>query len=266
MWSTQQRQWLSERILVNITRIQTNQLAWRTFSRCRPLYNLVGSAVTQSSKQNPSILRSTAPMRTTWRSGIVSRAAGSLKVIYLLRTSPCFLAQEVVAEADTALVQSFGKHFALNLTGDAWRQATLPANFGGLSLPSVSSLILPCFFSSTNIAAALVDKVLNERIGTIDGTLEALAAWEQELEAPSRPQKEMVLQRTLLLTFRKAVQRSTTFRYWREISRPAHVSFRRRSWRFHAETAIISRENLARQRGIGMPIALAFRTAGRRAV
>ena len=148
-------------------------------------------------KQSCARLRQCEPHDAFW---IVSRAAGSPKLIYLLRTSPCFLAQETVAEADILLAQSFGELFALNLTGDAWRQATLPANFGGLSLPSVSSLILPCFLSSTNTAAALVGKVLNKRIGTIDGIFEALAEWEHALEAPSRPQTEMGSQRKLLLT------------------------------------------------------------------
>ena len=108
---------------------------------------------------------------------ILSRAMGSPKLTYLLRTSPCFVDQDSLKEMDTLLSAGLSKLFSIDLSGDKWRQAVLPAEMGGLCFPSASLLALPCFLSSTSSTSQNVKAIISDHFPEIQGVDSAKNLW-----------------------------------------------------------------------------------------
>ena len=112
---------------------------------------------------------------------IVTRAAGSPKLTYLLRTSLCFNNSEALDTADNELSTALSKLLSIDLSGPGWRQAVLPVDMGGLNLPSTKSLALLCFLSSTSAASQMVATILSDRGAVVQGVDTALERWKAQI-------------------------------------------------------------------------------------
>ena len=114
------------------------------------------------------------------------------KLLYTLRTSPCFASPELVAydnmlRAITSSVTN--THFGEQ--DSSWTQASLPVKHGGLGIRSAVQLAPSAFLASAAASSNLVCQILPDRLaGTLDTAREeALAAWRQgsDVTPPSEP-------------------------------------------------------------------------------
>ena len=111
------------------------------------------------------------------------------KLLYSLRTSPCFASSELVTY-DNVLraTTSSVTNTHLGEQDSSWIQATLPVKYGGLGIRSAVQLAPSAFLAS---ASNLVHQILPDRLRGASYTSreEALAAWRQgsDLNPPSDP-------------------------------------------------------------------------------
>ena len=99
------------------------------------------------------------------------------KLLYTLRSSPCFLDQEGLDKFDRTLRDSLVSICNVDLDDAAWTQATLPIRSGGLGVRSASDLALPAYLSSVSSSEALVGEILRCDGPTIDGST-AISRWK----------------------------------------------------------------------------------------
>jgi len=72
------------------------------------------------------------------------------KLIYLLRSAPCFKCKKELELFDTATKTNMEKICNVSFGEENWSQASLPIRHTGLGLRSEVNLSLPCFLSSSH--------------------------------------------------------------------------------------------------------------------
>ena len=70
------------------------------------------------------------------------------KLTYFLRSSPCFLKPNILKRYDTIIKDALVKILNIQLTEEAWSQATLPLAKGGLGLRPATEVALAGYLSS----------------------------------------------------------------------------------------------------------------------
>ncbi|HEY9805674.1 MAG TPA: reverse transcriptase domain-containing protein, partial [Candidatus Obscuribacterales bacterium] len=100
------------------------------------------------------------------------------KLLYLLRTSPCFDSPEL-DQYDKSLQAALSSLLNVDLSSDAWTQANLPVRWGGIGVRSAHQLAPSAFLASAAGAAELLSLLLPSAILSIpDSTLpKAMLAW-----------------------------------------------------------------------------------------
>ena len=102
------------------------------------------------------------------------------KVLYILRTSPCFLSSSLEV-FDSLLRSLLGTILNMHLTDTAWTQASLPVRAGGLRVRSTTQLAPSAYLASAAGCAHLAHQILPQWLQTspspaVEG---ALVSWQQ---------------------------------------------------------------------------------------
>ena len=82
------------------------------------------------------------------------------KLIYLLRSAPCFKCRKELEVFDAAIKTNMEKISNVSFGEEKWSQASLPIKHAGLGLRSTADLSLPCFLSSSHACKGLVNRLL----------------------------------------------------------------------------------------------------------
>ena len=82
------------------------------------------------------------------------------KLTYFLRTSPCFLKEEVLKEYDKTIQTSLQSILNIKLEGNSATQSSLPVRLGGLGVRSAWDISVPAFLSSVSGTSNDVNLVL----------------------------------------------------------------------------------------------------------
>ena len=83
------------------------------------------------------------------------------KLIYLLRSAPCFKCKKELELFDTPIKTNMEKICNVSFGEENWSQASLPIRHAGLGLQSAVDLSLPCcFLSSSHACKGLVNRLL----------------------------------------------------------------------------------------------------------
>ena len=96
----------------------------------------------------------------------------------MLRSAPVYLDQVGLDKIDETLRATAASITNVDMSDQAWQQASLPVRFGGLGLRKAASLALPCYISSVERSRDLVDKILP---GTCAFSVDPLAQAEAQL-------------------------------------------------------------------------------------
>jgi hypothetical protein len=83
-----------------------------------------------------------------------------LKLTYFLRSAPCFLKPAILERYDTIIRNALVKILNVQLSEEAWNQATLPVSKGGLGIRPASEVALAGYLSSVNATAGIVQSLL----------------------------------------------------------------------------------------------------------
>ena len=89
------------------------------------------------------------------------------KLLYILRSSPCFNKPELLAKYDDILYSSLESICNMRLDTDARKQASLPAALGGLGLGSASVLAVCEYLSSVGSSSRLCSEILNKLLSDL---------------------------------------------------------------------------------------------------
>lgn len=105
------------------------------------------------------------------------------KLLYTLRSSPCFHNMDVLKEYDEVLRSSLESILNVHLLDRPWSQASLPVSSGGLGIRRATDLAVPTFLSSANGTQLLVNSILTESVSAevysfID---QALECWRSQV-------------------------------------------------------------------------------------
>ena len=108
------------------------------------------------------------------------------KVLYILRTSPCFLVPGL-HDFDSLLRSLLGTILNVNLSDSAWTQASLPVRAGGLGVRSTTQLAPSAYLASAAGCAQLVQRILPQRLlnSPFPAATEALVVWQQGHKEPT---------------------------------------------------------------------------------
>ena len=87
---------------------------------------------------------------------LLKHCVGIPRLLYMIRSSPCFLVPEVLRNIDASFHQFLTETLNIQLDDKAWRQASLPVKAGGLGVRRIEDLALPAYLSSSSASEALV--------------------------------------------------------------------------------------------------------------
>ena len=109
------------------------------------------------------------------------------KLLYFLRTSPCFEEMDLLNLYDSIVRKSLSKICKVNFSENSFTQAILPVSRGGIGIASASQIALPAFLASATGAQCALSCILPENY--VDASFEkALNLWLEKSnlsEAPS---------------------------------------------------------------------------------
>ena len=109
------------------------------------------------------------------------------KLLYFLRTSPCFEELDLLQLYDSIIRKSLSKICNVNFNESSYTQAILPVSKGGIDIASASQIALPAFLASATGAKCALSCILPEDY--VDASFEkALNLWLTKAklsEAPS---------------------------------------------------------------------------------
>ena len=109
------------------------------------------------------------------------------KLLYFLRTSPCFEEVDLLQQYDSIIRKSLSKICNVNFDESSYTQAILPVSKGGIGIASASQIALPAFLASATGAKRALSCILPEDY--VDASFEkALDLWLTRAnltEAPS---------------------------------------------------------------------------------
>ena len=98
------------------------------------------------------------------------------KLLYFLRTSPCFLQNDFLKRYDKLIRSSLCKVTNVKMDDNQFLQAVLPAAKGGLGVSSARLLALPAFLASAVGAKDALSEIFG--LEHVDGTYDdALKRW-----------------------------------------------------------------------------------------
>ena len=72
------------------------------------------------------------------------------KLLYFLRTAPCFLNPELLAEYDEAIKIGLENILNVKMTDQIWDQASLPTKLGGFGIRKTTELAISGYLSSVS--------------------------------------------------------------------------------------------------------------------
>ena len=123
---------------------------------------------------------------------LLKHCVGIPRLLYMIRSSPCFLFPEVLRNIDASFRQFLTETLNIQLDGKAWRQASLPVKAGDLGVRRIEDLALPAYLSSSSAAEALVLQIAPsaaEPFGLLVSV--ALEAWSAAagngIDPPTQP-------------------------------------------------------------------------------
>jgi len=91
---------------------------------------------------------------------ILKKRLSVSKLIYLLRSAPCFKCKEELEVFETAIKNNMENICNVSFGEENWSQASLPTRQAGLGLRSAADLSLPSFLSSSHACKGLVNRLL----------------------------------------------------------------------------------------------------------
>ena len=108
------------------------------------------------------------------------------KVLYILRTSPCFLVP-ALHDFDSLLRSLLGAILNVNLSDSAWTQASLPVRAGGLGVRSTTQLAPSAYLALAAGCTHLIQQILPQRLlnSPLPAATEALVVWQQGHTEPA---------------------------------------------------------------------------------
>ena len=98
------------------------------------------------------------------------------RLLYVLRTSPCFKLREKLQRIDNYLRASFESICNVSLSESRDKQVFLPVKLGGMGFPS-AVLTAPSAFLASAVACELFSQNLTLSLGSDRGVESALTAW-----------------------------------------------------------------------------------------
>jgi hypothetical protein len=104
--------------------------------------------------------------------------------MYVVQSAPCYQRQSLLHEYDGTYIRyTLQSILNVQLSDEAWCQATLPVSLGGLGIQSASDLPLLAFLSSVTRSATLTCRLLLERFSDVFGLtdfyyISALNEWK----------------------------------------------------------------------------------------
>ena len=113
------------------------------------------------------------------------------KLLYTLRTSPCFRSPELKVYDDLLkAITSKITNVQFHENDPAWTQASLPVKLGGLGIRSAVQLAPSAFLASAAGSSALVNQILPSRLKNILSTTndDALISWAKGHDQPPPPE------------------------------------------------------------------------------
>ena len=111
------------------------------------------------------------------------------KMTYTLRSAPCYTRQ-LLQEYDIVMRNTLQSILNIQLTDEAWDQATLPVSKGGIGIRKATQVALPAFLSSIAGSQPLITELLPARLHQLSGTEDPLfttAVREWEMQVNSAP-------------------------------------------------------------------------------
>ena len=108
------------------------------------------------------------------------------KLLYFLRTSPCFEELVLLQQYDSIIRNSLSKICNVNFNESSYTQAILPVSKGGIGIASASQIALPAFLASATGAKCALSCILPEDYN--DASFEkALNLWLTKANLPEAP-------------------------------------------------------------------------------
>ena len=103
------------------------------------------------------------------------------KILYVLRTSPCFLANSLLCDLDAIQRSLLEAICNVSLNEAAWCQASLPVRSGGLGIRSFAMLATSSFLASAAGSSSLISRILPPSMAGIacPSRVKALIMWSQ---------------------------------------------------------------------------------------
>jgi hypothetical protein len=104
------------------------------------------------------------------------------KLMFSLRSAPCY-SHQLLAEYDEVIRSTLQHIMNVELSDDAWSQATLPVADGGLGIRRATDIALPAYLSSVAGSHTLISQLLPQHLHAISGTNDpkftaAVAEWQ----------------------------------------------------------------------------------------
>ena len=122
---------------------------------------------------------------------LLRRSFAIPKLLYTLRTSPCFLSPKLKVYDDLLkAITSKITNIQFQENDPAWTQATLPVKFGGLGIRSAVQLAPSAFLASAAGSSALVNQIFPSRLKNTPTTTneDALTFWAKGHNQPPPPE------------------------------------------------------------------------------
>ena len=99
------------------------------------------------------------------------------RLLYTLRTSPCYREYELLAELDRLMKDTFEKLANVYLSADLWSQATLPITMGGFGLQAPKDIAAPAYISSVISCTLAIEDILGHSLSE-PGLDDAVQHWK----------------------------------------------------------------------------------------
>ena len=108
------------------------------------------------------------------------------KLLYFLRTSPCFQELDLLQQYDSFIRKSLSKICNDSFIESSYTQAILPVSKGGIGIASASQIALPAFLASATGSKCALSCILPE--DHVDASFEkALDLWLTKANLPEAP-------------------------------------------------------------------------------
>ena len=112
---------------------------------------------------------------------LLSHCFGIPKLIYFLRSSPCFMSPDILEEFDTVIKDSVVDILNISLSEFSYEQLTLPITKGGMGLRLAKELAISGYLSSVCATENAVISLLPENIQNVENHywMSAFNMWKQ---------------------------------------------------------------------------------------